>query len=127
MMSAPLCLMTSSGSSELPSDFDIFLSSSAMMNPLVTTCRNGGRPRFPHQRGRHDRFAALGAVDRRNRHTPDALARNAPVGTVGHHVVHPVVAPPRNPLHVVVDRVERRLTQRFVICAAVRLKASTTG
>ena len=46
-MSAPLCLMMSPGSIELPSDFDILRPSSATMNPCVTTSRYGGRPRVP--------------------------------------------------------------------------------
>ena len=49
------------------------------------------------------RLAARRAVDRRNRHAPHALARDAPVGPVRDHVVHAVVAPRGNPLHVVVD------------------------
>ena len=64
------------------------------------------------ERGRDDRLAALRAVDGGNRHAPDALARDAPVGAVRDHVVHAVVAPRRDPLDLVVDRVERRLAQR---------------
>ena len=41
-MSAPLCLMTSCGAIELPSDFDIFRPSSATRKPCVSTSRNGG-------------------------------------------------------------------------------------
>ena len=52
---------------------------------------------------RSDRLAALRAVHRRNRHAPRALARDAPVGAVRDHVVDAVVAPGRDPSHVVVD------------------------
>ena len=38
------------------------------------------------ERRRQQRFAALDAVDRRDRHAPGALARDAPVGPVGDHV-----------------------------------------
>ena len=65
------------------------------------------------QRRRGDRLAALRAVDRRNRHAPGALARDAPVGPVRDHVVHAVVAPRRDPAHLVVDRVDRRFAQRL--------------
>ena len=64
--------------------------------------------------GVDDRLAARRAVDRRNRHAPGALARDAPVRPVRDHVVDAVVAPRRDPLHVMVDRVERRLAQRRV-------------
>ena len=65
------------------------------------------------ERRREDRFAAPRAVERRDRHAPRALARDAPVGAVRDHVVDAVVAPRRDPLHVVIDRVERRLAQRL--------------
>ncbi len=95
-----------------------------------TRARRGGTPRsaarttrrrrscsntaaaFSTSAGVSDRLAARRAVDRRDRHAPRALARDAPVGPVRDHVVDAVVAPRRDPLHVVVDRVERRLAQR---------------
>ena len=43
-VSAPLSLMMSCGSMELPSDLDILWPSTSMMKPCVTTSRNGGRP-----------------------------------------------------------------------------------
>ena len=54
---------------------------------------------------REDRFAARHAVDRRNRHTPGALARDAPVRPIGDHVEDPVASPRRNPFHFVVNGV----------------------
>ena len=54
MISAPLSLMMSSGSIELPSDLDILRPSSATMKPWVTTSRNGGRPRVPGGSGCDD-------------------------------------------------------------------------
>ena len=69
------------------------------------------RRRLLDERRRHDRLAARRAVDRRNRHAPGALARDAPVGAVRDHVVDAVVAPGRDPLHVVIDCIERRLAQ----------------
>ena len=45
--------------------------------------------------GRQHRFAAARAVERRNRHAPRALARDAPVRPVRDHVVDAVVPPRR--------------------------------
>ena len=52
------------------------------------------------------RLAALRAVNRRDRHSPRALARDAPVGTVGDHVREPLAAPRWQPL----DLCARRLS-----------------
>jgi hypothetical protein len=46
-MSAPLCLITSSGAIESPRDFDIFRPSMSIRKPCVSTCWNGGRRRVP--------------------------------------------------------------------------------
>src|SRR5699024_1780564 len=57
-------------------------------------------------------LAALFAVERRDRHTPDALAGDAPVAAVAHHAGHPVVAPGRLPVYAVdglVDVVAERI------------------
>ena len=56
------------------------------------------------ERRRQQRFAALDAVDRRDRHAPGALARDAPVGPVGDHVRQPFAAPGRRPRGLLVDR-----------------------
>ena len=64
------------------------------------------------QRGREDRLAARRAVERRDRHAPRALARDAPVRPVDDHVEDPVAAPRRDPLHLLIDRVARRIAQR---------------
>ena len=61
-MSAPLSLMTSCGSTELPSDFDIFRPSSATMKPWVSTWRNGARPRVPDLAAFQDWFHTMGWV-----------------------------------------------------------------
>ncbi len=53
-----------------------------------------------------------GAVERRDRHAPRALARDAPVGAVRHHVEDAIVAPRRDPRHLVVDGVPRGVAQR---------------
>ena len=50
---------------------------------------------------------ARAAVERHDRHAPDALAREHPVGPVGDHVEEPVRAPRRDPAHVVPDGVQR--------------------
>src|SRR5215467_9326318 len=47
------------------------------------------------------------AVERDDRHTPHALARDDPLQAVRHHVVDAVLAPRRDPLHVPLDRLER--------------------
>src|SRR5699024_6546041 len=46
-------------------------------------------------------FAALFAVEHRDRHAPDALAADAPVAAVAHHARHTVMAPRRLPVHAV--------------------------
>ena len=58
------------------------------------------------------RFAALRAVDGRDRHTPRALPRDAPVGPVRQHVEDPVAAPGRNPLRRRGRSRQRGLAQR---------------
>ena len=70
------------------------------------------RGRALDQRRRQQRLAALRAVHRRDRHTPGALPRDAPVGPVRQHVVDAVAPPRRDPLDVAVDGVEPGLTQR---------------
>ena len=57
--------------------------------------------------GQHRR-AALGAVHRRDRHAPRALARDAPVGTIGDHALDACFTPGRDPARVL-DRLERAL------------------
>src|SRR5215470_10131090 len=56
------------------------------------------RRRTFDERRRHLCPAALRAVDRRDRHTPCPLARDAPVGPVRDHVVHAIVTPGGNPV-----------------------------
>ena len=74
--------------------------------------------------GGEEGFAAARAVERRDRHAPRSLARDAPVGTVGDHVEDAVAAPRRYPIHLVIDRAKRRVTQ----CARRRRRpASRTG
>ena len=46
-ISAPLCLITSSGGTSFPRDFDIFLPASVTTMPCVTTWWYGARPRVP--------------------------------------------------------------------------------
>ena len=53
-----------------------------------------------------------GAVERRDRHAPGALARDAPVGAVRDHVVDAVAAPGRDPLDLARRSREARLAQR---------------
>ena len=67
---------------------------------------------FINERRRENRFAARHAVERRNRHTPRALARDAPVRAIGHHIEDAVAAPRRNPFHLVIDGMLRRFAQR---------------
>ena len=62
------------------------------------------------QRGGQHRLAALDAVDRRDRHAPGPLPRDAPVGPVGEHERQPLLAPCRDPLHLL-DRLDRLLAQ----------------
>ena len=72
------------------------------------SCSNTSPPASTSRR-RQQRLAAGRAVHGGNRHAPRALARDAPVGPVRHHVEDAVAAPGRNPFHLVVDRVLRGL------------------
>src|SRR5215212_1185426 len=49
--------------------------------------------------GRGDRLAAAFAVEDRDRHAPQTLARDAPVGTVPDHAGHALLAPRGVPRH----------------------------
>ena len=69
-----------------------------------------GRGAFDDRRGEH-RFATAGTVERRDWHTPGALAGDAPVRAARDHVVDAVAAPGRNPLDLLVDRVKGGLAQ----------------
>ena len=60
-------------------------------------------------------LAAARALEHGNRHAPAALARNAPVGTIGDHGANAVHAPLGNELNVVVNLVERSLAQARVV------------
>ena len=60
----------------------------------------------------HQRLAAILAVEDRDRHTPAALAGNAPVVALAHHGRDAVLAPGRNPLDLV-DRVDGLLLDRI--------------
>ncbi len=52
-----------------------------------------------HQGFIHQGFATFLTIKNRNRHSPDPLAGDAPVGTVFNHPVDALPAPLRNPLH----------------------------
>ena len=80
------------------------------------------RGRALDQRRGEQGFATRRAVDRRDGDPPRALARNAPVGPVGHHVVNPVPPPGRNPRDVLVDRMAAR---HRAACAGRRPHRST--
>ena len=58
---------------------------------------------------RHRLLAVL-AIKHDDRHAPDALARDAPIGTRGDHVGHALFAPGGHPLHVF-DGLERARAQ----------------
>ena len=68
------------------------------------------RRRLVDERLGQHRRAALRAVHRRDRHAPDALARDAPVGPVGDHALDARLSPRRDPARVA-DRLERALAQ----------------
>ena len=82
-----------------------------------------------------DVFAAVFAVEDRNRHAPDTLTGNAPVTAVVDHIVNAVMAPGRNPFDRVdgiegflaeaVDRSEplfrSAVDDRFLATPAVRI------
>src|SRR3954462_13803623 len=46
------------------------------------------------------RLACYLLREQRERHTPDALARDTPVGTVGDHIADTALAPRRHPFHL---------------------------
>src|SRR3954452_15677358 len=57
-----------------------------------------------------DGFAAAVAIERDDWYAPDALTRDAPVGTVRDHVVDSILAPCREPLHFA-DGIEGTLAE----------------
>ena len=67
-----------------------------------------------HERWRHERLAALLAVEDRDGHAPGALARQAPVGPVLDHVVDALAPPSRDPANPV-DLVEGAAAQPVVV------------
>ena len=56
-------------------------------------------------------LSAVFAQQGQNRHAPQTLAGNAPVGALLDHVVDAFLAPARNPFHVVADGLQRLLAQ----------------
>ena len=68
------------------------------------------RGRLPDERRRQRCPVARRAVERRDRHAPRPLARDAPVGAIRHHVADPLLAPRGKPLDAG-DGVERPLPQ----------------
>ena len=56
-------------------------------------------------------FVAFPAVERGNRHTPDALARNTPVGPAFQHVAHALTTPGGNPFDSLVNFAQRHRSQ----------------
>src|SRR5262249_33219325 len=61
-----------------------------------------------------DDLAAIRASERRNRHTPGALARETPIRPSLGHIANPFTGPWRHPVHLV-DRVENPLAQLQMI------------
>src|SRR6202034_2471068 len=59
-------------------------------------------------------LAAIFAIEHDQRHAPESLARNAPIGAVGDHAVHAVASPAGNPLHFL-DFGERILAEIFLV------------
>ena len=88
----------------------------------------GGRPREPRVRalatedlrhvldnlGVEQILPAFRAAERRNRHAPDALARQAPVGARLDHAADAVLAPGRDPLRLR-DLGQRAVAQRRLV------------
>ena len=70
------------------------------------------------------RMSAVIAVKHHDRHAPDTLARNTPVGPRGHHVGNAVVTPARNPLHGL-DGIKSLLPQGVVFHADKPLVGGT--
>ncbi len=68
--------------------------------------------------GRGHGLAALHAGEDRDRHTPGALAGDAPVGAIGDHGLDAIDRPARNPLDLL-DRVESALAQRAALLGMV--------
>ena len=63
-----------------------------------------------------DRLAAALAIEDDDRHAPDALARDAPVGAAGDHVGDALLAPGGHPLHLL-DGFERALAEIVAVHA----------
>ncbi len=66
--------------------------------------------RAAHAVSRQDDLAAVLAVKGGDGHAPDALAADAPVGTVAHHIRDAVLAPVGDPFHLV-DTLERLVAE----------------
>ena len=64
---------------------------------------------------RRDGRAALRALEHGDGHAPRALARDAPVGTVGHHGADAVLGPGGDPFHAMLDGLERVLAQAVLV------------
>src|SRR5947199_405186 len=89
-MSAPFCFITSCGETALPADFDTLSPDSVVIRPHVPTrcyC---------------------------DRHAPEALARDAPVGAILDHQRDPLLAPLRVPLNVM-NLLQGLLTKALVV------------
>ncbi len=73
----------------------------------------------------HNLLAAISAGIRRNGHTPVALARDTPIGTLLYHGANAVRGMCRIPLHVVLDLITRSLAQASFIHRDKPLVGST--
>ena len=76
-------------------------------------------------------LAAAFTIVNRNWHAPNTLTGNYPVTAIAHHVEDTVMAPFRNPLHLIVDRIKRLLTVTIyrgepLFCSAVDDRIFTT-
>ena len=87
--------------------------------PRVGPVRLKHAGRLFHERDGRDRLSAAFAVHGRYRHAPYTLARNAPVGPARYHVVDAVMAPRRNPFHVVIDGGLGGFAQRAALAVAL--------
>ena len=76
-------------------------------------------------------LATAFTIVNRNWHAPNTLTRNYPVTAVANHVENAVVAPFRNPLHLVIDCIKRLLTVPIyrgepLFCSAIDDRIFTT-
>src|SRR5918997_6350477 len=61
------------------------------------------------------RCLASSTGETRNWNSPDTLAGDTPVGTIGNHAMNAIAAPRRNPFHLFIDDVQSFLAESIFL------------